>query len=429
MAGQRRARDARRDSGAMKERKQLEVARRPGPFSRIEDAVEAIRRGRMVIVVDDEDRENEGDLTIAAEKITPEAVNFMARYGRGLICLSMTPERLDELEIPLMVSQNTSRFDTAFCVPIEAKGRTTTGISAADRAATVLAAIDPATKPSDLARPGHMFPLRSRPGGVMVRAGQTEAAVDLARIAGLYPAGVICEIMNEDGTMARVPQLAKFARKHGLPMITIADLIKYRIRTESVVKRVATAKLPTTCGDFQIHVFDNLIDRHEHVALVRGDIGDGQDVLVRVHSSCVTGDVLHSIRCDCGMQLDAAMQRIAAEGRGILLYLNQEGRGIGLANKIRAYELQDEGFDTVEANERLGFKADQRDYGMGVQILRELGVRTMRLLSNNPRKLVGIEGYGLSITEWIPLEIPASDSTRRYLKTKKEKLGHRLSSV
>jgi 3,4-dihydroxy 2-butanone 4-phosphate synthase/GTP cyclohydrolase II len=411
------------------DKRQLSVAKRPGPFARIEDALDAIRKGQMVIVVDDADRENEGDLTIAAEKVTPAVINFMARYGRGLICLSMTPERLDELEVPLMVSQNTSRFDTAFCVPIEAKGRTTTGISAGDRAATVLAAIDPATRPSDLARPGHMFPLRARTGGVMVRAGQTEAAVDLARIAGLYPAGVICEIMNEDGTMARVPQLTKFARKHGLLMITIADLIKYRIRTESVVKRVATAKLPTVYGDFQIHVFDNLIDKQEHVALVRGDISDGQAVLVRVHSSCVTGDVLHSIRCDCGMQLDAAMQRIAAEGRGILLYLNQEGRGIGLANKIRAYELQDEGFDTVEANERLGFKADQRDYGMGVQMLRDLGVRTMRLLSNNPRKLVGIEGYGLSVTEWIPLEIPASDSTRRYLKTKKEKLGHRLSSV
>jgi 3,4-dihydroxy 2-butanone 4-phosphate synthase/GTP cyclohydrolase II len=383
----------------------------------------------MVIVVDDADRENEGDLTIAAERVTPEAINFMARYGRGLICLAMTPERLDELEVPQMVAQNTSRFDTAFCVPIEAKGRTTTGISAADRAATVLTAIDPATRPSDLARPGHMFPLRARSGGVMVRAGQTEAAVDLARIAGLYPAGVICEVMNEDGTMARVPQLAKFAKKHDVLLITIADLIKYRIRTESVVKRVATAKLPTAYGDFQIHVFDNLIDKLEHVALVRGDIGDGRDVLVRVHSSCVTGDVLHSIRCDCGMQLEAAMQAIATEGRGVLLYLNQEGRGIGLANKIRAYELQDEGFDTVEANERLGFKADQRDYGMGVQILRELGIRSMRLLSNNPRKLVAIEGYGLSVSQWLPLEIPASESTRRYLKTKKEKLGHKLSSV
>ena len=399
------------------------------PFARIEDAVDAFRLGRMIIVVDDEDRENEGDLTIAADKITPEAINFMARYGRGLICLPMTSERLDELEIPLMVSQNTSRFETGFCVSIEAKVRTTTGISAADRCETVRAAIDPATKPSDLARPGHTFPLRARPGGVMERAGQTEAAVDLARIAGLYPAGVICEILNDDGTMARVPQLARVAKKHGLLMITIADLIQYRIRNESLVRRVASAKLPTDYGDFQLHVFENRLDKQEHVALVRGEIGDGKDVLVRVHSSCLTGDVLHSVRCDCGAQKDAAMQRIAAEGRGVLLYLNQEGRGIGLANKIRAYELQDEGFDTVEANERLGFKADQRDYGMGVQILRELGIRSMRLLSNNPRKLVGIEGYGLSVSEWLPLEIPASDSTRRYLKTKKEKLGHKLSSV
>jgi 3,4-dihydroxy 2-butanone 4-phosphate synthase/GTP cyclohydrolase II len=411
----------------------IEIAKgarkRSGPFARIEDAADAIRAGKIVIVVDDEDRENEGDLTIAAEKITPEAINFMARHGRGLICLSMTPERLDELEIPLMVSQNSSRFDTAFCVPIEAKEHTTTGISAADRAATVLTAIDPATRPSDLARPGHMFPLRSRQGGVMVRAGQTEAAVDLARMAGLYPAGVICEIMNEDGTMARVPQLAKFAKRHGLLMITIADLIKYRMRTESLVRRVASARLPTEYGDFHVHAFENHIDKQTHIALVCGEIGDGSDVLVRVHSQCLTGDVLHSVRCDCGAQLDAAMRRIAAEGRGVLLYLNQEGRGIGLANKIRAYELQDEGFDTVEANERLGFKPDQRDYGMGVQILRELGIRTMRLLSNNPRKLVGIEGYGLSVTEWLPLEIPASDSTRKYLKAKKDKLGHKLSSV
>jgi 3,4-dihydroxy 2-butanone 4-phosphate synthase/GTP cyclohydrolase II len=414
-------------------KRQIEIAkgalRRPGPFARIEDAVAAIGAGQMIIVVDDEDRENEGDLTIAAEKVSPEAINFMARHGRGLICLSMTPERLDELEIPLMVTQNTSRFETAFCVPIESKSRTTTGISARDRAATVQAAIDPATRPSDLARPGHMFPLRSRIGGVMVRAGQTEAAVDLARIAGLYPAGVICEVMNEDGTMARVPELSKFAKKHGLLMITIADLIKYRMRTESLVKRVASAKLPTNYGDFYIHAFETQLDKQTHVALVRGDVGDGQNVLVRVHSQCLTGDVLHSVRCDCGAQLDVALRRIADEGRGVLLYLNQEGRGIGLANKIRAYELQDEGFDTVEANERLGFKADQRDYGIGVQILRALGVRTMRLLSNNPRKLVGVEGHGLSVSEWLPLEIPASDSTRRYLKTKKEKLGHKLSSV
>jgi 3,4-dihydroxy 2-butanone 4-phosphate synthase/GTP cyclohydrolase II len=405
-------------------------ARKPvSPIAPIEDALDAFRNGQMIIVVDDEDRENEGDLTIAAEKITPEAINFMAKHGRGLICLSMTPERLDELEVPLMVSQNTSRFETAFCIPFEAKATTTTGISAADRAATVLAAINPATRPNDLSRPGHMFPLRARSGGVIERAGQTEAAVDLARIAGLYPAGVICEIMNEDGTMARMPELVKFAKKHNLLIITIADLIKYRVRTESLVKKVASAKLPTAFGDFEMHVFVNQLDKKEHVALVRGDISSGRDVLVRVHSSCLTGDVLHSVRCDCGAQLDAAMKLIADEGRGILLYLNQEGRGIGLANKIRAYELQDEGFDTVEANERLGFKADQRDYGMGVQMLRELGVKSMRLLSNNPRKLVGIEGYGLSVSEWLPLEIPASESTRRYLKTKKEKLGHRLSGV
>jgi len=408
----------------------LEIAKTTGsPFARIEDAVEAIRDGKMIIVVDDADRENEGDLTIAAEKITPDAINFMARYGRGLICLSMTPERLDELEIPLMVSQNSSRFDTGFCVTIEAKHRTSTGISAADRAATVLAAIDPDTRPADLARPGHMFPLRSRTGGVLARTGQTEAAVDLARIAGLYPAGVICEVMNEDGTMARVPQLTRFAKRHGLLMVTVADLIKYRMHTESLVKRVASANMPTEHGDFRVHAFENQVDHQTHIALVRGEIGDGSDVLVRVHSSCLTGDGLHSIRCDCGAQLEMAMRMIAAEGRGVLLYLNQEGRGIGLANKIRAYELQDEGFDTVEANERLGFKADQRDYGMGVQILREIGVRTMRLLSNNPRKLVGVEGYGLSISEWLPLEIPASASTQRYLKTKKEKMGHKLSSV
>jgi 3,4-dihydroxy 2-butanone 4-phosphate synthase/GTP cyclohydrolase II len=400
--------------------------RKKSPFAPIEDALQAIRDGRLIIVVDDEDRENEGDLTIAAEKITPEAINFMARYGRGLICMPMTEDRLAELDLPQMVSRNTARLDTAFCVSIEAKGVTSTGISASDRAATVLVAIDPRTRPSDLARPGHMFPLKARNGGVLVRAGQTEAAVDLARIAGLYPAGVICEIMNDDGTMARVPELSKFAKRHKLLMITVADLIQYRLRTEGLVQRVASAALPTEYGDFRVYAYESTIDRETHVALVKGDIGDGGDVLVRVHSRCLTGDVFHSARCDCGLQLEAAMDRITAEGRGVLLYLNQEGRGIGLANKIRAYELQDQGLDTVEANERLGFKADQRDYGIGVQILKDLGVRSMRLLSNNPRKLVGIEGYNLSVAEWIPLEVPASEHTRRYLTTKKEKLGHKL---
>ena len=403
--------------------------KKSSPFAPIETAIEAFREGKMIIVVDDEDRENEGDLTIAAEKITPAAINFMARHGRGLICMPMTEERLAELDIPLMVSQNTTVFDTAFCVSIEAKGVTSTGISAADRAATVLAAIDAKTRPADLARPGHMFPLRARDGGVLVRAGQTEAAVDLARTAGLYPAGVICEIMNEDGTMARVPELAKFAKKHKLLMITVADLIQYRMQTEALVRRVASASLPTDHGDFRVIAYESLIDRETHVALVKGDIGNGRDVTVRVHSRCLTGDVFHSSRCDCGPQLDAAMARISEAGRGVLLYLNQEGRGIGLANKIRAYELQDQGFDTVEANERLGFKPDQRDYGIGVQILRDLGVKSMRLLSNNPRKLVGLEGYGLSVSEWVPLEIPASEHTRRYLTTKKEKLGHKLRGV
>ena len=402
---------------------------RRNPFASIEEAVEAVRRGQVVIVVDDEDRENEGDLTIAAQKVTPEVINFMARCGRGLICLPMTAERLDELEIPLMVNENTSRFETAFTVPIEAKHVTSTGISAADRAATVHAAIDPATHPSDLARPGHMFPLRARRGGVLERAGQTEAAIDLARIAGLYPAGVICEIMNDDGTMARVPQLRKFAKRHGLLIITIADLIKYRMQHERLVKQIASAQLPTDHGPFQVFAYESVLDGETHIALVRGDVGKGEDILVRVHSRCLTGDVFHSSRCDCGRQLWVAMQRISAEGRGVLLYLNQEGRGIGLANKIRAYELQDQGLDTVEANERLGFKADQRDYGIGAQILGELGIQSMRLLTNNPRKFVGLEGYGLSVTESLPLEVSASEFAKTYLRTKKEKLGHKLSSV
>ena len=399
------------------------------PFTSIEEAVEAFRDGRMIIVVDDEDRENEGDLTVVAEKVTPEIINFMAKHGRGQICLSMTGARLDELEVPLAVNDNTTQFGTAFCVPIDAKYDVTTGISAADRAATILTAVDPKTKPSDLVRPGHVSPLRARDGGVLVRAGQTEAAVDLARIAGLQPAGVICEIMNEDGTMSRVPELARFAKRHKLPMITIADLIKYRMRTEALVHRVATAALPTEHGQFRVSAFESGLDKETHVALVKGDIGNGENVMVRVHSRCLTGDVFHSSRCDCGAQLDAAMTRIEQEGRGVLLYLNQEGRGIGMANKIRAYELQEQGLDTVEANERLGFKADQRDYGIGVQILKDLGVRSMRLLSNNPRKLVGLEGYGLSVAEWLPLEIAPSEHSARYLRTKRDKMGHKLRGL
>jgi 3,4-dihydroxy 2-butanone 4-phosphate synthase/GTP cyclohydrolase II len=413
----------------MTSRLQLAKRRPRTPFATVEAALEAIRAGQMIVVVDDEDRENEGDLTMAAAKVTPEAINFMARHGRGLVCLAMTPARLDELEIPLEVNDNSSRRETAMCVSIDAKHSTSTGISAADRAETVRVAIDPAATPRDLARPGHIFPLRARSGGVLVRAGHTEAAVDLSRIAGLPPAGVICEIMNEDGTMARVPELTKFARKHGLLMITIADLIRHRMRTESLVKRVAVAQMPTQHGPFTIHAYQNGIDGETHVALVRGEIGDGTDVMVRVHSKCLTGDVFHSLRCDCGAQLDAAMQQIAREQRGVLLYLHQEGRGIGLANKLRAYELQDQGLDTVEANERLGFKPDQRDYGIGAQILRDLGIRTMRLLTNNPRKFIGLEGYGLSVVQSLPLEVEVVDETRRYLQTKKEKLGHTLKGV
>ncbi|HET7747704.1 MAG TPA: bifunctional 3,4-dihydroxy-2-butanone-4-phosphate synthase/GTP cyclohydrolase II [Vicinamibacteria bacterium] len=401
------------------------------PFATIPEAIDDIRQGRMVVVVDDEDRENEGDLTIAAEKVTPDAINFMARYGRGLVCLPMTGERLDELRIPLMVrdEQNDAKFGTAFCVPIEAKVGTTTGISAADRARTVLAAIDPRTKPADLARPGHMFPLRAVPGGVLVRAGQTEAAVDLARMAGLYPAGVICEIMDEDGTMARGERLVAFCRAHGLKLVTITDLIAHRMRTERLVRKVAEANLPTRYGAFRIHAYQSLLDQKEHVALVMGQVKPEDHVLVRVHSQCLTGDIFSSSRCDCGDQLHSALEMIAGAGQGVLLYLGQEGRGIGLLHKLRAYELQDHGQDTVEANESLGFKADQRDYGIGAQILAELGLHRIRLLTNNPRKFVGLEGYGLEIVSRVPLEVPASDANRRYLKTKKEKLGHLLRSV
>lgn len=404
---------------------------RRSPFASIDEAVAAFRRGEIIIVVDDADRENEGDLTIAAEKVTPAAINFMMTHGRGLICLPMTAERLDTLQIPLQVpaQQNSTQFETAFCIGIEAKKGTTTGISAADRATTIRTAIAPKTTAADLARPGHVFPLRARDGGVLVRAGQTEAAVDLARIAGLYPAGVICEIASRDGSMARVPELSRFARKHGLLMITVADLISYRMRTEGLVQKIAEADLPTRHGLFRIHGYESRLDRETHVALVCGDVSSGAGVLVRVHSKCLTGDTFHSARCDCGQQLETAMARIAAEGRGVLLYLNQEGRGIGLANKLRAYALQDQGLDTVEANERLGFKADQRDYGIGAQILRDLGVRSMRLLTNTPRKFVGLEGYGLSVESTVPLEVPVPPETRAYLRTKKRRLGHRLRGV
>ena len=402
-----------------------------GPFAAVETAVEAIRSGGMVIVVDDEDRENEGDLTVAAEKVTPAIINFMMTHGRGLICMPMTAERLDELEIPLQVAahRNTTAFDTAFCVGIEARRGVTTGISASDRATTILTAIHTRSRARDLARPGHVLPLRARDGGVLVRAGQTEAAIDLARAAGLYPAGVICEIAKADGSMARVPDLVKFARRHRLPLITVASLIQYRMRTERLVTRVAQAGLPTRHGAFRIHAYESPLDKETHVALVCGDLRDGEDVLVRVHSKCLTGDVFHSSRCDCGPQLDAALERIAAEGRGVLLYLNHEGQGIGLTNKIRAYELQDQGLDPVQTNERLGVKPDQRDYGIGAQVLRDLGVRTMRLLTNNPRKFVGLPGYGLAVVATAPLDLAPSATTRRSLKTKSGQRGRRRTKV
>jgi 3,4-dihydroxy 2-butanone 4-phosphate synthase / GTP cyclohydrolase II len=398
-------------------------------FAPIEEAVEQFRRGKLVIIVDDEDRENEGDLAIAAERVSAETINFMATHGRGLICLAMTEERCDELALPLMVSDNTSPFGTAFTISIEARGKVTTGISAADRAATILTAIAADTRPQDLLRPGHVFPLRARRGGVLKRAGQTEAAVDLAALAGMTPAGVICEIMNDDGTMARVPDLTQFSERHGLSMITVSDLIRYRLQHETLVRRVASPRLPTVHGEFRLHAYRSDATGEENIALVMGRIEPEEPVLVRVHSQCLTGDIFGSDRCDCGLQLHQALDLVQQEGRGIILYLLQEGRGIGLFNKLQAYELQEQGHDTVEANEKLGFRPDQRDYGIGAQILRDLGVRKMRLMTNNPSKYIALSGYGLEIVERVPLEVAPTENTRDYLRAKRDKLGHLLKMV
>jgi 3,4-dihydroxy 2-butanone 4-phosphate synthase/GTP cyclohydrolase II len=399
-------------------------------FNIIDEAIDDIAKGKLVILVDDEDRENEGDLCMAAEKVTPEAINFMARYGRGLICLSLTPERVEELKLPMMTEDNTSPFGTAFTVSIEAKKGVTTGISAADRATTIRTAIAPDTKPEDLVRPGHVFPLKARPGGVLQRAGQTEGSVDLSRLSGLYPAGVICEIMNDDGTMARVPELIEFAKKQNLKTVTIKDLIKYRMRTESFVKRLVSVKMPTEYGgEFNAIAYANEIDNTVYIALVKGEIKPEDEVLVRVHSQCLTGEVFGSKRCDCGEQLHRAMEMVSREGKGVILYVRQEGRGIGLINKLKAYELQDKGLDTVEANIRLGFKPDLRDYGVGAQILVDLGVRKMKLMTNNPKKIIGLEGYGLKVVERVPIEAKPHEKNIIYLKTKKKKMGHLLDNV
>lgn len=399
-------------------------------FNTIEEAVKDVAKGKIVILVDDEDRENEGDLCMAADKVTPAAINFMAKYGRGLICLSLTPQRVEELKLHMMTDDNTSSFGTAFTVSIEAKKGVTTGISAKDRAVTIQTAINPKMTAEDLARPGHIFPLRSKPGGVLQRAGQTEGSVDLARLAGLSPAGVICEIMNDDGTMSRVPELMLFAKEHNLKIVTVKDLIQYRMRTERFVKRIATVQMPTKHGgEFTAIAYSNSVDPNVHVALVKGDIKPEDKVLVRVHSECLTGDVFGSKRCDCGDQLRKAMEMINKEGKGVILYMRQEGRGIGLANKLRAYELQDKGMDTVEANLKLGFKPDLRDYGIGAQILVDLGVKKMRIITNNPKKIIGLEGYGLKMVERVPAEVAPHDRNIVYLQTKKKKMGHMIENV
>ena len=396
-------------------------------IAKVKEAIEDIRNGRFVIIVDNEDRENEGDLCIAADKVTPEAINFMAKYGRGLICTPVTGKRLDELKIPMMVQDNTSPHETGFTVSVEAKYGVTTGISAADRARTIQTLLDPMTTPADLVYPGHTFPLRARDGGVLVRAGHTEAIVDLARMAGLYPAGVICEVMNEDGSMARLPDLEALGAKFSIKIISIADLIAYRWRTDKLVQCVTEAKLPTRFGDFRVIAYRSRLSQDEHAALVIGDISDPDEpVLVRVHSECLTGDVFGSLRCDCGDQLQMALEQIAELGRGVVLYMRQEGRGIGLHNKLKAYALQDQGMDTVEANLALGFEADLRDYGIGAQILADLGLRQIRLLTNNPKKVIGLDGYGLEVVETLPIVCEPSEHSRRYLETKREKLGHIL---
>ena len=396
------------------------------PFATIEEAIADIRAGRFVVVLDDADRENEGDLTIAAELVTPEAINFMATHGRGVICLCLTEQRVEELQLRLLASSYESRHGTAYTTTIDAREGISTGVSAADRAHTIKVAIDPASGPHELIEGGHILPLRARPGGVLQRGGQTEAAVDLARLAGLIPAGVVCEIMNEDGTMARVPDLVEFCERHGIRMVTVADLIQYRRRTEKLVERVVSVRLPTEYGGFQALAYRELLTGKQHLALVKGDVAGKENVLVRVHSECLTGDVFHSLRCDCGEQLEQALLQIGGEQRGVLLYMAQEGRGIGLLNKLRAYELQEQGLDTVEANVELGFPADSREYGIGYQILSDLGLSAIRLLTNNPRKMEGIESYGLRVVEQVPIEVPANEENRRYLTAKREKLGHTL---